>query len=79
MFGEVPRILATLPRWAAIEIAWKRKYVDLFSLVASATHAPKTSAIMHQRSFSGVNQVENRNTFFLCKPGVQILFAFQHF
>ena len=40
MFGEVPRILATLPRWAAIEIAWNRKYVDLFSPVASAILDP---------------------------------------
>ena len=48
MFGEVPRILATLPRWAAIEIAWKRKYVDLFSSChSSASFAVVVAVTYH--------------------------------
>ena len=32
----VPKMLETLPFWTAIEMAWKMKYLDLFSPVASA-------------------------------------------
>ena len=40
MSGAVPNMLDTLPFVMAIEIAWKRKYFDRFSPVASAILDP---------------------------------------
>ena len=38
--GTVPSILDTFPHWVAIDMAWNKKYLDLFSPVASAMRVP---------------------------------------
>ena len=39
----VPRMLDTFPLWAAMEIAWNKKYFALFSPVARAMRSPISS------------------------------------